>query len=81
MEMELSQKTIDAIAYKVVKILKREMKQADEIPEMVSTAEAAKILNITPEYMRAIGSRFPRVKGEGRNGRVLYVRSALLQNY
>ena len=81
MEMELSQKTIDAIAYKVAKILKRELKQADELPEMVSTAEAAKILNIAPEYMRAIGSRFPRVKGEGRNGRVLYVRSALLQNY
>jgi hypothetical protein len=79
--MELSQKTIDAIAYKVAKILKRELKQADELPEMVSTAEAAKILNITPEYMRAIGSRLPRVKGEGRNGRVLYVRSALLQNY
>ena len=81
MEMELSQKTIEAIAYKVAKILKRELEQADELPERVSTAEAAKILNITPEYMRAIGSRFPRVKGEGRNGRVLYVRSALLQNY
>lgn len=81
MEMELSQKTIDAIAFKVAKILKRELKQADEIPEMVTTAEAARILNVTPEYMRAIGSRFPRVKGEGRNGRVLYVRSGLLKNY
>ena len=67
MELELSDKVIDAIAYKVAK--------------MVTTAEAAKILHVSKEYMRQIGYRFPRVKGEGRNGRVLYVRSALLQNY
>lgn len=81
MELELSDKVIDAIAYKVAKILKRELKKDDDAPEMVTTEEAAKILHISKEYMRQIGHRFPRVKGEGRNGRVLYVRSALLQNY
>lgn len=81
MELELSDKVIDAIAYKVAKILKRELKKDDDTPEMVTTAEAAKILHVSKEYMRQIGYRFPRVKGEGRNGRVLYVRSALLQNY
>ena len=79
MEIELRQKDIDAIAYKVAKILKRELKDGFEQPEMVSTAEAAKILNITPRHMRLIGERFPRIKGAG--GRLLYVRSALLENY
>lgn len=81
MDLELSEKTIDAIAFKVAKILKRELKKDDDAPEMVTTEEAARILHISKEYMRQIGHRFPRVKGEGRNGRVLYVRSALLQNY
>ena len=81
MELELSERVIDAIAYKVAMILKRELKKEDDVPEMVTTEEAAKILHVSKEYMRQIGHRFPRVKGEGRNGRVLYVRSALLQNY
>ena len=81
MEIELRQKDIDAIAYKVAKILKRELKDGFEQPEMVSTAEAAKILNISTDRMRRIGHRFPRVKSDGQCGRVLYVRSALLENY
>ena len=81
MEVELSKKSMDELAYKVAKILKHELKSTDDVPELVTTAEAAEILHVTKDYMRAIGARFPRVKGEGRNGRVLYVRSALLQNY
>lgn len=81
MEMELSQKCMDAIAYKVAKILKHELKKEDAVPELVSSAEAAKILNISKDRLRHIGHRFPRIKGEGRNGRVLYIRSKLLENY
>ena len=81
MEIELSQKAMDAIAYKVAKILKHELLKENKEPDLVTTAEAAEILHITKEHMRRIGSRFPRVKGEGRNGKVLYVRSALLENF
>lgn len=80
MELELSDKVIDAIAYKVAKILKRELKK-DDAPEMVTTEEAAKILRISKGHMQRIGHRFPRIKGEGANSRVLYVRSGLLMNY
>ena len=81
MEIELSKSCMDELAYKVAKILKRELKNNDDLPELVTTAEAAKIHHVTTDYMRTIGERFPRVKGEGRNGRVLYVRSALLEHY
>ena len=81
MEIELSQKTIDAIAYKTAKILEHSMRQKEKEPELVTTAQAAEILHVTKEYMRKIGPRFPRVKSDGRSGHVLYVRSALLQNY
>ena len=81
MEMELSQKTIDAIAYKVAKILKHELKKEEDLPEFVNSAEAARILNISQDRLRHIGHRFPRIKGEGRNGRVLYIRSKLVENY
>ena len=81
MEIELSKSCMDELAYKVAKISKRELKNNDDLPELVTTAEAAKILHVTTDYMRIIGERFPRVKGEGRNGRVLYVRSALLEHY
>lgn len=81
MEIELSQKCMDAIAYKVAKILKCELKKESDLPELVSTAEAAKILNISQDRLRHIGHRFPRIKGEGRNGRLLYIRSKLMENY
>ena len=80
MEITLSHRDKEEIAYKVALILeKRLKKQAD--PEMVTTAEAAKILGITPGRMRQIADRYPHIKkGDGcKQGQLLFDRKALLQ--
>ena len=85
MEIELSEKTIDAIAYKAAVIVVQRLKKAikeERPPKMVSTKEAAKILGITPCRMRQIADRFPHVKqGENKQGKLLFVRDGLLKNY
>ncbi len=81
MEVTLDKASIDAIAHQMVKILKRDMNLGNDTPEMVTTEEAAKILRISKGHMQRIGHRFPRVKGESANSKVLYVKSALLTNY
>lgn len=84
MEVELSQKTIDAIAHKAALIIFRKLKEnKEELPEMVSTKEAAAILGITPARMRQIASRFPHIKGGdgAQQGKLLFYRKPLLQNY
>lgn len=81
MEINLSSRDIDAIAYKVALILTNKMKgqASDEVPEMVTTAEAAKILHITPKRMREIAHRYPHVKrGDSRQAPLLFVRKSLL---
>lgn len=81
--MELSRKQIDEIAYRTAVIVIKKLKeQQDDVPEMVSTAEAAKILGITAGHMRRIQHRFPHVKaGENKQGKLLFKRDALLQHY
>ena len=82
MEIELSQKTIDAIARRTAIILAKKMKEKEDDSEMVSTAEAARILKIKPQRMREIAGRFPHVKqGENKQGKLLFKKSALLENY
>lgn len=83
MEIELSQKTIDEIARKVALILARKMREKKEdTPKMVSVREAASILGITPARMRMIAGRFPHIKqGDSKQGRILFLRSGLLENY
>jgi predicted transcriptional regulator of viral defense system len=83
MEIELSQKTIDAIAHKTALILARKMREKKEdTPKMVSVREAASILGITPVRMRQIAGRFPHIKqGDSKQGRILFLRSGLLENY
>ena len=86
MEVELSQRTIDAIAYRAATIIMQKMKNAPEesrdFPKMVTTSEAAAILGITPGRMRQIAERFPHIKqGENKQGKLLFVRNALLENY
>jgi hypothetical protein len=49
---------------------------------MVSVREAASILGITPVRMRQIAGRFPHIKqGDSKQGRILFLRSGLLENY
>lgn len=86
MEIELTQRTIDAIAYRAAVIIMQKLKKAQKDrqnpPKMVNTREAAAILGITPGRMRQIAERFPHIKqGEHKQGKLLFVRDALLENY
>ena len=85
MEQRISQVDIDAIALKTAKIVMSELRKAkvdQDPPEMVSTAVAARILGVTEVYMRRIKDRFPHIKsGSETQGRLLFVRDALLREY
>ncbi len=51
-------------------------------PIMVTTEEAARILNITPDRLRHIKDRFPHIKnGDKQQGKLLFKRDALLAEY
>ena len=83
MEITLSQRDIDTIVHRlsvvVVEKLKKELRN-EHLPEMVTTAEAAKILGITAGRMRQIADKYPHVKrGENKQGQLLFMRNALLQ--
>lgn len=81
MEIELSQKTIDQIAYKVCLMLQKKTGGPDQ-PEMVTTREAARILCISEGRMRQIKNRFPHIKnGDSAQGKLLFKRDALLAEY
>lgn len=78
MELELSERAIDQIARKVALIVAKKIKEKTTPPEFVTTNEAAAILRITPGRMRAIADKYPHIKkGEGKQGRLLFVRDAL----
>jgi hypothetical protein len=85
MEVELSQKAIDAIAYKAATIVVSKLKAEDQAQahsQMVSTKEAAAILGITPARMRQIADRFPHIKqGNNKQGKLLFLKKSLLKNY
>ena len=87
MKIELDPKTIDAIAYKAGRIaaklaVKMLKEQQEDVPEMVTTEEAARMLGITPGRMRQIKNRFPHTKsGECRQGKLLFKRDSILQAY
>lgn len=80
MEIELSERQINEIAYKTAVILAKKMKEENETPDMVSTKEAANILRITPKRMREIADNYPHVKtGDAKNSRLLFDRSKLIR--
>lgn len=50
--------------------------------EYVDSQEAARILDVTPNYLRSMKHKFPHVKiGKHSQGRVLFKKSELLKNY
>lgn len=49
--------------------------------EYVNCAEAARILGISSVRMRARKDDFPHIKGDGQQGRLLFLKSALLSTY
>ena len=86
MPIELTAKDIDAIANKVAKSVVRLLEKSNvdngKNPVMVSTKEAAAILNISPGRMRQIAGRFPHIKqGNSKQGKLLFVKDALIDNY
>lgn len=74
MEVELSQKQIEAIASKLAALLRDKITQ----PEFVTTKEAAAILCISPSRMRQIADRYPHIKkGNAKQGKLLFYRESL----
>lgn len=50
--------------------------------EYVDCKEAARILDVTPNYLRAMKHKFPHKKvGNHSQGRILFKKSELLENY
>jgi len=83
MDIFLSDKQMEQIAAKTANIILRKMKEDKEPPtEMVSAKEAAHILGIFESHMRRIKDNYPHIKnGSNSQGRLLFVRDALLKNY
>lgn len=83
MDIQLSERDMTTIATKVTNMLLRKLKESEEPPtEMVGVKEAARILGISEGRMRDIKDRFPHIKsGNNQQGRILFVRAALLKNY
>lgn len=79
---KLDQSSIDAIAYKAAKIVVSELKKSEAPVEMVPVSVAARILGISEDHMRRIKDKFPHIKnGNNKQGRLLFVRDALLKEY
>ncbi|MBQ7735082.1 MAG: hypothetical protein IJT61_03990 [Bacteroidales bacterium] len=84
MEVTLSSRQMDELAYKTAVVLAKLLKKQDEKPDLVPTNEAARILGITPDRLRHIvcqdPTRYPHVKrGDSSRSRLMFVRDALLQ--
>lgn len=81
--VKLDSKTIDAIARKSAQyVLTGLKKNKCAEKEMVTAAEAAKILGITQNYLRTIKDNFRYVKGSGSKwGRILFEKDSLIENY
>ena len=60
-----------------------ELKKCEEPQlEMVPVSVAARILGISEDHMRRIKDKFPHIKnGNNKQGRLLFVRDALLKEY
>ena len=73
-EIALDTPTIKAIAKEVARQLMR-----DELPEFVTTKQAARILNITPSRMRQIKDKFPHIKkGADKQAKLLFKKADLI---
>lgn len=50
--------------------------------EYVGTAEAARILGVSPNYLRQIKNQYSHIKsGKNNQGRLLFKRESLLENF
>ena len=81
MEVTLSSRQMDELAYKTAVVLAKLLKKQEQ-PELVSTSEAASLLKITPQRLRQIvcetPNRYPHIKrGECKQARLLFDRKSL----
>lgn len=74
---------LDDISRKVAFLVeKRISEKMSSTPELVTTEEAARILNITPDRLRHIKDRFPHIKSsENQQGKLLFKRDSLIEGY
>ena len=74
MEITLSQTSVEAIAKRVADILLQR-----QSPEWVDTDTAARLLNITPEYLRRTKARYRyRKEGVEKQSRLLFDKASLM---
>lgn len=80
MEIDLSQKTIDMLADAVAMRLRKGQQTIRKgTKEYVRTAEAARILGVTPNYLRQVKDRYPHKKTAGtKQGTLLFERDGLI---
>lgn len=77
MEIDLSQKTIDMLADAVAMRLRKTERKGKK--EYVRTAEAARILGVTPNYLRQVKDRYPHKKtADTKQGTLLFERDGLI---
>ena len=83
MEIQISEKQMEKIASKTARILLRKLKEDNEPPsEYCDVKEAARILGITQNSMRRLKDKFPYIKnGTNQQGRILFLRDALIPEY
>ena len=80
--VKLDPKTIDTIARKSARYVESALKKDSGEKEMVTAAEAARILGISQSYLRAIKDNFRYVKGgSSKMGRILFETDSLIENY
>lgn len=73
----IAQRTTDMVVEK----LRGDMRgQADT--EYVNSKEAARILGVTPNYLRQVKDKYPHIKAGDKNaGRIMFRRDALLSEF
>lgn len=82
----MNKKEIRTMAEMTAEIVLERLKQkngtAGENEEFVDSNEAARILGLSPTYLRSIKDRFPHKKvGNNNQGRILFKKSSLITNY
>jgi len=89
MKKEELEKLVEKIAQRTANIVMEQLKGncQMQIPgidpdEYVDSKEAARMLGLTPNYLRTMKEKFPHIKvGDNNQGRVLFKKSALLNSY
>lgn len=89
MKKEELEKLVEKIAQRTANIVMDQLKGKCQVQisgidpdEYVDSKEAARMLGLTPNYLRTMKEKFPHIKvGDNNQGRVLFKKSALLNSY